>query len=110
MYYICDVGASYVPIPCDPHIRKAIVDRNMLNAHDMYPNMPQRTGVLAKNATYEDFQRIFKCKALKRDDCNHRGLQFPRRCSHPPCDQCNVDYQSKLNKMPSKMLYNLFIY
>ena len=95
MYYIFDVGKSYVPIQCDDFIKKAVLDRNMFNAHDMYSDMPLTTGVLAKHATYEDFQRLFKCENLQNGTCNDNGLQFPRSCSHPPCHLCRVDYQSK---------------
>ena len=105
MYYICNVGKSYVPIQCDTLIKEAILKRNMFNAHDIYPNMPLRTGVLAKHATYEDFQRLFKCEPLEKDECNESGLQFPRSCSYPPCDLCTVDYISKSNEMQSKVFY-----
>ena len=103
-----DVGESYVPIQCDALIKKAVLDRNMLNAHDMYSDMPLITGVPAKHATYEDFQRRFNCPPyIKTASCHDVGLQFPRSCSHPPCDLCRVDYQSKLNEIWSKILYKL---
>ena len=103
-----DVGESYVPIQCDALIKKAVLDRNMLNAHDMYSDMPLITGVPAKHATYEDFQRRFNCPPyIKNASCHDVGLQFPRSCSHPPCDLCRVDYQSKLNEIRSKILYKL---
>ena len=65
--------------------------------------MSRVTGVVAKNATYEDFQRKFRCERHAPTLCVDQGLQFPRTCSHPPCDRCTVDYQSILNKTLSQL-------
>ena len=101
----CDVDEAYVPIKCDEYLKEALTKRNQFNAHDMYPQMPIVTGVLAKNATYEDFQRVFYCLHLEENECFNKGLQLPRSCSHPPCDRCKVDYQSKLNNISFEISY-----
>ena len=86
-----NVDPSYVPMTCEPHIKQAVIDREEDNAYFT----TVITGVPAKEATYEDFQRLFKCENISKADCNDNGLQFPRSCSHPPCNQCTVDYNSK---------------
>ena len=53
--------------------------------------MQEVTGVNHTNATFEDFQREFKCKDIRKADCNDKGLQFPSTCSYPPCDKCTVE-------------------
>ena len=56
------------------------------------------TGVTPLEALVEDFEREFKCKNLEPNDCNEKGLQFPSRCSFPPCNQCSVESNGKLLK------------
>ena len=105
----CRLDEGYVPIPCDLRIKQAMQGRDQNNAHTAYPQMPLVTGVLAGNATYEDFQREFYCKRIQSQFCRDKGLQFPRFCSHPPCDQCTVDYRSKLDYILSKISYIIII-
>ena len=54
-----------------------------------YPDMEVVWGVPIYDATFEDFQRIFKCLNIKETKCNQKGLGFPQTCSKPPCDTCN---------------------
>ena len=103
IHWNCDIGKAYVPIGCHDFINTAVKNKHSNQAHNLYPNMPLITGVLAKHATYEDFQRLFYCKKIKMSDCYDKGLQFPRSCSHPPCDRCTVDIKSKLNKTLSEL-------
>ena len=98
-----DVDVAYVPILCDILINQAVIDKNNWKAHELYGQMSLITGVIAKNATYEDFQRKFYCDNRFNDVCMSKGLQFPRSCSHPPCDRCTVSNQSKLNKTLSEI-------
>ena len=50
-----------------------------------YPEMKEVVpdGKLSK-ATFEDFQRIFKC--LDKPKC--KGIDFPTTCSKQPCNTC----------------------
>ena len=56
-----------------------------------YAGMYEISGVSIKNATYEDFQRLFKCKGLQQAHCNDKGLQFPSTCSRSPCNTCGIN-------------------
>ena len=67
--------------------------KTVLYSPQLYPEMEYVTGVEPKDGTYEDFQREFRCKNLHRADCKDKGLQFPRKCSHPPCDLSIANYQ-----------------
>ena len=53
-----------------------------------YPEMEAVWGVPMNDATFEDFQRIFKCLDLQNAKCNNKGLEFPTTCSKSPCDMC----------------------
>ena len=53
-----------------------------------YPEMEVVWGVPIQDATFEDFQRIFKCLNVKKAKCNMKGLDFPTTCSKLPCDMC----------------------
>ena len=53
-----------------------------------YPEMEMVLGVPIQDATFEDFQRIFKCLNLQKTKCNMKGLDFPTTCSKLPCDMC----------------------
>ena len=66
------------------------------DSYKLYPEFTRIAGVHAKDAAYEDFQRFFKCRDVDRDNCNGAGLQFPTSCSHPPCNHCDIDRQSKI--------------
>ena len=57
--------------------------------------MKDIVGVEPFKATYEDFQRMFKCHNLHIRDCNDKGLRFPVKCSVPPCDNCNPQFVGK---------------
>ena len=50
--------------------------------------MKEVTGKEPKDASFEDFQREFKCKDVQKAACNEQGLQFPLTCSFPPCNYC----------------------
>ena len=70
--------------------------KNYLEADDWYPQMENITGVTPSEASFEDFQREYKCKNLHASHCNSRGLQFPSTCSFPPCNRCSLQYKGKL--------------
>ena len=52
--------------------------------------MEEVVGVPLKDATFQDFQRIFKCMNKKQSgkDKKCKGLGFPTTCSKQPCDTC----------------------
>ena len=52
--------------------------------------MKEVCGVTSQEATINDIQRYFKCKDLAKEDCNDKGLQFPSKCTTPPCDECGI--------------------
>merc|ERR1712061_296992 len=54
------------------------------------------SGVNLTQATYQDFQRMYKCLKLNAPDCHDKGLDFPSTCSNPPCNACleNIMYLS----------------
>ena len=52
--------------------------------------MKEMCGVTSQEATINDIQRYFKCKDIAKADCNDKGLQFPSKCTTPPCDECGI--------------------
>ena len=88
---------GYDPTHCDQRIKAALEHvKNDHDAFESYPKISKVTGVTVQDATYEDFQRYFKCKKVHRYECNDKGLPFPKRCSTPPCNSCTNTNQSKL--------------
>ena len=70
--------------------------------------MEEVTGVTAKKATFEDFQRLYKCQNKQTADCNQKGLQFPTKCSFPPCNQCVVKiHNGEFDRYYKKVLQKL---
>ena len=57
--------------------------------------MQDMCGISAKDASFEDFQRLFKCTNEHAVYCNEKGLQFPNTCSFPPCNRCTVNESGK---------------
>ena len=53
--------------------------------------MEEVAGVTAKDASFQDFHRLFKCKNIHNANCNQKGLQYPPTCSFPPCNQCVIE-------------------
>merc|ERR1719414_414008 len=53
--------------------------------------MEMTCGVLVQDATFEDFQRLFKCEGINSKYCNDQGLKFPTTCTKPPCNICTVE-------------------
>ena len=87
---------GYDPTYCDKRIKDALEHvKNDPDAFESYPKIWQVTGVTVKEATYEDFQRYFKCEKVHRFECYDKGLPFPKRCSYPPCHKCTNDNKSK---------------
>ena len=70
--------------------------KTYLEVDDFYPQMQNVTGVIPTDASFEDFQREYKCKNLHANHCNAKGLQFPSTCSFPPCNRCSVQSKGKL--------------
>ena len=62
-------------------------------ACDWYKNMKLKVGVEPVDATFEDFQRLFKCNKMHLQSCT--GLDFPQSCSFPPCNICQVNTPGK---------------
>ena len=50
--------------------------------------MEEICGVAVHNATMNDIQRWMKCNSTISEDCNYEGLEYPKTCSCPPCNQC----------------------
>ena len=89
--------SGYIPQSCSHHIYWAFDDgKEKSNAKERYPNMKYVVGVDPKHATYDDFQRIFKCQNIHSQWCNNEGLQFPVVCSVPPCNRCTAQRIGKL--------------
>ena len=80
---------------CQLHITFAHQYGTSNPEYETYPEMEQVTGSKPESATFEDFQREFKCKNLHSSDCNEKLLEFPLTCSFPPCNQCTVGNQGK---------------
>ena len=78
-----------VPSSCQNHINWAYNTGKNTNP-EWYSSMKDSCGVPVKDASIEDFQRLFKCKDISKSDCNDRGLQFPTTCSVPPCNVCTI--------------------
>ena len=60
----------------------------MPEAPNWYGRMKDICGVTYEDATFEDFQRYFKCTHIQSEKCNDKGLEFPNKCSVPPCNRC----------------------
>ena len=85
-----------IPPSCKPHIDWAFSNGKFhAKANEWYKGMEKSTGVEPSQATYEDFQRLFKCHDLFKSDCNDSGLDFPLQCSLPPCNECSIIPGSK---------------
>ena len=80
---------SGIPDSCKDHLKYAIaIGRN--DQEDVYAGMKEMCGVTSQEATINDIQRYFKCKDIAKADCNDKGLQFPSKCTTPPCDECGI--------------------
>ena len=64
-------------------------------ASEWYKDMKKITGVEPRDASFEDFQRLFKCNDMRPIDCNGKGLQFPLNCTYPPCNVCTTNQTGK---------------
>jgi len=85
----CDVCTISPPIPstCRGHLQWAYETGKVSNP-EWYSDMTRVCGVSVQDATFEDFQRLFKCENIASSDCNDKGLQYPAECTSPPCDTC----------------------
>ena len=79
-----------IPGSCIEHLNYAFVTGKNYDPQEDYPNMYNVTGISPQDATRNDFQRYFICKDKHVNDCIKKGLQFPKTCSAPPCDQCDL--------------------
>jgi len=79
-----------VPSSCAPHIAWGYTaGKNEEWYQKAYAKkMYLVSGVNIAQATYQDFQRMYKCLNFNAHDCNDRGLDFPALCSKPPCNAC----------------------
>ena len=68
--------------------------KNSGEASEWYPDMKETTGVDLIHGSFQDFQRLFKCKGLTPADCN--GLTHPKQCSVPPCNTCSATKSEKI--------------
>lgn len=82
---------AFIPTKCKKHLTWAhTIGKVSTKASTWYSNMRKVTGVDIASATMEDFQRLFKCDGIQSEDCNNRGLKFPKSCTVPPCSKCSV--------------------
>jgi hypothetical protein len=90
LYVPSSVGT--VPSSCAPHISWGYTSgKNEGWYQTAYANnMYIVSGVSIAQATYQDFQRMYKCLNLNAHDCNDKGLEFPTVCSKPPCNACGT--------------------
>ena len=88
--------SAYVPDSCNKHLDWAFNEGKNTHADEYYPDIADVVGVTSLSATRHDFQRYFKCKDVRKADCNDMGLTFPVSCSVPPCNQC---YQGNINNL-----------
>ena len=89
---------GYVPKSCKPHMDWAFnVGKFSQQANEWYKDMKKITGVEPRDASLEDFQRIFKCIDLAPEACNKEkdALQFPLTCTYPPCNVCTINQPGK---------------
>lgn len=89
-YYMIFVGRGYVPDSCVVWGIEWAFEKGKYKteANEWYKDMKEVTGLEYRYASFEDFQRYFKCKELEKEKCNDKGLEFPMICSNPPCDTC----------------------
>lgn len=72
-----------MPPLCKSHIDWAWNDETPL------PKLEQTCGVNEKIGIQQaDIARYFKCYNMHKDDCNDKGLDYPTRCTCPPCNRC----------------------
>merc|ERR1712136_116806 len=85
----CSRAAPGIPSSCRGHIEWAFNTGKNTNP-EWYDSMEDKCGVSVGDATFEDFQRLFKCEDIAKNDCNDRGLQYPTTCSVSPCNVCTI--------------------
>ena len=91
-YHIIFVGRGYVPGSSVCGFEWAFENgKYKTEANEWFKDMKEVTGLEHRYASFEDFQRYFKCKKLEKENCNNKGLEFPMLCSYPPCDTCVAD-------------------
>ena len=94
-----EIGIGSIPKSCENHIRWALAEgRHHAEVDQMYPDMVNVTGVSPRDATFEDFQREFKCKNIHNTECNDLGLEYPLKCSFPPCNRCTIVKTGNVSK------------
>ena len=82
-------GNGYIPSTCREHIVWAHeYGKHDPHANDWYSDMKKITGVEPSDASFYDFQRLYRCNGNRKNECIDKGLEFPLLCSYPPCDQC----------------------
>lgn len=97
--------ASGVPSSCRRHLDWSF--NTGKNARpEWYSNMEEKCGVSVQDASFEDFQRLFKCDNIQSGDCNNQGLTFPTTCTMPPCDVCTVSQETKCCARENEDVYN----
>ena len=90
------VASTYIPERCKEHINLALTtEKTKKPINKIYQRMKDIVGVEPFDATYEDFQRMFKCQNLYIRDCSDKGLRFPVKCSVSPCDTCTSRFIGK---------------
>ena len=94
------VATGDVPEDCKKHIQYAVNHGKFSeSASAWYAGIKEISGVTYGDATFQDFQRFYKCKGLAKGDCNDKGLQLPITCSYPPCNQCSTGNYFRCIKM-----------
>ena len=87
--YGSNIISAGIPNACRHHIDWAFHTGKSANPQD-YSGMQKKCGVTVQKASYQDFQRLFKCENIHQQHCNGQGLTFPTTCSVPPCNKCTV--------------------
>ena len=100
--------ASDIPSSCRGHIEWAFNTGKNTNP-EWYASMKDKCGVSVEDATFEDFQRLFKCANIWAELCNDKGLQFPTICSVPPCNSCISEGIGKLRKYSTIIFKIIFL-
>ena len=77
-----------------------------------YGNIKKTTGVEPRDASFEDLQRTFRCNDGENPtiekECVSKGLEFPLKCTYPPCNTCSVKQPGKYFQTCHTIWYTLF--
>eukprot|EP00930_Biecheleria_cincta_P050753 TRINITY_DN3592_c0_g1_i4.p1 TRINITY_DN3592_c0_g1~~TRINITY_DN3592_c0_g1_i4.p1 ORF type:complete len:696 (+),score=104.90 TRINITY_DN3592_c0_g1_i4:58-2145(+) len=77
-----------VPSACRPNIQWGFTQGKNIPEYNKQwgKNMEALAGKNLQQATWNDYQIMYKCNRMNYDQC--KDLQFPKSCSRPPCNRC----------------------